>query len=133
MFSLVTNSAGEVTLPANPYVDPSDPRQLVYQYFMALGTQETAEGLFVGRGFLPVYEAQLSVFEHRDLVTEAVMAPLQTGDLTGNGEVNIVDVLALAQHLEGLAHQPYFPQVGDLDGNGVLDETDLDLLIAAIQ
>jgi len=123
---------GLLTLPDNPYVNPTAPSQLAYQDFLAVATLETSGGLLVGRGFLPIYEAQLSVFEHQELQVEVEMAPLQTGDLTGNGEVNIVDVLVLAQHLQDMAHRPYFPEAGDMDNNGVIDETDLDLLQAAI-
>ncbi len=58
----------------------------------------------------------------------ATFIPL-LGDVNHDGEIDIVDVLLVAQYKAGLDPQPFYPEQADLNNDGNIDMTDAFLIL----
>lgn len=58
----------------------------------------------------------------------ALEGGIELGDANGDGTINVVDSLAVAQYAEGQSPQPFYPEAADADCDGTIDTDDSALI-----
>ncbi len=90
-----------------------------------------ADGLVNGAVHLPNFGPNFSLFDRNyDGVVDAADRPLPTGDLDGDGDVDLADLAVLLASYDACAGEGAYTPAADLDDSGCVDLADLALLLA---
>jgi hypothetical protein len=124
LLSVTDDQSGDVVYSdtvADVALDPGNAQTVTFQDVPA-GTLSIGNYTHTVDSLDDSVTGSLTVEEEPDIIG------FQLGDVNTDGEVSIVDVVLMQQHIAGMNPQPFSPQLADLDRSGGIGIVDVVLL-----